>query len=76
MADINLFTRLKRLFSTDVIIRNEGGNQLKVIDVNSIQNSGKYETNSLIDRYNRIYSSNSTSLYGAQLNVNYQYLRS
>jgi hypothetical protein len=75
MADTSVFSRLKRLFSTDVIIRNEGGNQLKVMDVDSIQRSGKYETNSLIDRFSRVYSSNATSLYGQQLNVNYQYLR-
>jgi len=75
MADTSIFTRLKRLFSTDVIIRNEGGNQLRVMDTDSIQRSGKYETNSLIDRYNRVYSSNATSLYGQQLNINYQYLR-
>ena len=75
MADKSIFPRLKRLFSTDVIIRNEGGNQLRVMDVNSIQQSGEYETNSLVDRYSRIYSPNTTSLYGQQLNVNYQYLR-
>ena len=75
MADKSIFTRLKRLFSTDVIIRNEGGNQLRVMDVNSIQQSGEYKTNSLIDRYSRIYSPNATSLYGQQLNANYQYLR-
>jgi hypothetical protein len=60
MADTNLFTRLRRLFSTDVIIRNAGGNELKVMDVNSIQTSGEYMNNSLMDRYNRIYSANST----------------
>ena len=75
MADTSVFTRLRRLFSTDVVIRNEGGNQLKVMDTDSIQRSGRYQTNSLIDRYNRIYSANATSLYGQQLNVNYQYLR-
>ena len=75
MADTNVFTRLRKLFSTDVIIRNEGGNQLKVMDTDSIQRSGKYATNSLVDRYSRIYSPNATSLYGQQLNVNYQYLR-
>jgi len=75
MADKSIFPRLKRLFSTDVIVRNEGGNQLRVMDVNSIQQSGEYETNSLVDRYSRIYSPNTTSLYGQQLNVNYQYLR-
>ena len=75
MADTSIFPRLKRLFSTDVIIRNEGGNNIKVIDTDSIQRSGKYETNSLLNRYQGIYSSNTTSLYGQQLNVNYQYLR-
>jgi ribosomal protein L4 len=38
MADTNLFSRLRRLFSTDVIIRNEGGNQLKVFDVIKFNN--------------------------------------
>jgi hypothetical protein len=75
MADKGLFPRLQRLFSTDVIIRNAGGNELKVMDVNSIQTTGEYQTNSLIDRYSRIYSNNSTSLYGAQLNLNWKYLR-
>jgi hypothetical protein len=75
MADKSLFTRLQRLFSTDVIIRNQGGNQLKVMDVDSIQRSGDVATNSLVDRYNRLYSPATTSLLGSQLNVNWQYLR-
>lgn len=75
MAEKGLFPRLKRLFSTDVIIRNTGGNQLNVFDVNKIQQSGEIETNSLVDRFNRIYSNSSTSLLGAQQSVNYQYLR-
>ena len=75
MADRSLFTRLQRLFSTDVIIRNQGGNELKVMDVDSIQRSGDVATNSIIDRYNRLYSPASTSLLGAQVNVNWQYLR-
>ena len=56
MADKSVFTRLKRLFSTDVIIRNVGGNQIKTVDSGHIQSSGEYETNSLMDRYNRVYS--------------------
>ena len=75
MADKGLFSRLQRLFSTDVIIRNAGGNQIKVIDSNTIQTSGELQTNSLIDRYNRIFSTSPTSLYGSQFNLNYQYLR-
>ncbi len=75
MADKTLFTRLQRLFSTDVIIRNVGGDQLKVIDTNSIQQSGDIATNSLMDRYSRLYSPASTSLLGSQININWQYLR-
>ena len=75
MADTGLFTRLQRLFSTDVIIRNAGGNELKVMDVDSIQRSGDIATNSLMDRYNRLYSPAASSLLGAQINVNWQYLR-
>ncbi len=75
MAEKGLFPRLRRLFSTDVIIRNTGGNQLNVFDINKIQQSGEIETNSLVDRFNRIYSNSSTSLLGAQQNVNYTYLR-
>jgi|TARA_B110000211_G_scaffold141845_1_gene162009 hypothetical protein len=75
MADKSVFTRLKRLFSTDVIIRNVGGDQIKVIDSGKIQSTGELETNSLMDRYNRIFSTSPSSLYGAQFNINYQYLR-
>ena len=50
MADTGLFGRLRRLFSTDVIIRNDGEDQLKVVDINKIQVSGEYETNALVDR--------------------------
>jgi len=75
MADKGLFSRLQRIFSTDVVIRNVGGNQLKVFDVNSIQQTGEFETNALVDRFNKIYTNSSTSLYGQQVNFNYQYLR-
>jgi len=69
----NLFGRLRRLFSTDIMIRNENGNQIKIIDINTIQQSG-LETNSIMNKYNGVYS-NATSLWGQQLNINYQYLR-
>ena len=75
MAEKDLFSRLKRLFSTDVVIRNVNGN-LKVVDTDHIQTSGEYATNSLMDRYSRLYRNPAaTSLYGQQFNLNYQYLR-
>ena len=75
MADTSVFSRLRRLFSTDVIIRNVGGDQLKVADTNQIQMSGELENNSLVARYNRIYTTSPTSLYGYQSSFNYQTLR-
>jgi len=76
MADKGLFPRLQRLFSTDVIIRNVGGNQVKTIDTDRIQTSGEFATNSLMSRLQGVYQNpGSTSLYGAQFNMNYQYLR-
>ena len=73
MADTSLFGRLARLFSSDVVIRNIGGDQLKVADVNQIQTTGKYQTNSLIDRFNRLYVHNARNVYNP--NLNYQILR-
>ena len=43
MADTSLFTRLRRLFSTDVVIRNVGGNQLKIMDADRIQKYGNLD---------------------------------
>ena len=45
MADKSIFSRLRRLFSTDVIIRNVGGNQIKTIDSSTIQQMGDISTN-------------------------------
>jgi hypothetical protein len=73
MADTSVFTRLKRLFSTDVIIRNVGGKQLKVIDTNSIQQAGQIETNSLIERFSRLHVTGAAPVYNPALN--YQTMR-
>ena len=75
MAEQNtgLFTRLKRLFSTDVVIRNVGGNQLRTVDVDRIQAYGNVKTNALIDRFTKLHR------YGANMpynpTMNYQTLR-
>lgn len=73
MADTSLFGRLRRLFSNDVIIRNVGGDQLKIADVNQIQTTGRYQTNSLIDRFSRLYIYNNKNIFNP--NLNYQTLR-
>ena len=73
MADTSLFGRLQRLFSNDVIIRNVGGTQLKVADTNQIQQTGKLKTNSLMDRFTRLYTYNKANIFNP--NLNYQTLR-
>jgi hypothetical protein len=73
MADTSIFTRLKRLFGTDVIVRNVGGDDLKVIDINKIQQAGQVETNSLIDRFTRLHLTGAAPIYNPALN--YQTLR-
>lgn len=75
MANKSLFSRLERLFSTNAVIRNVGGNQLKVIDINKIQSFGQLETNSLIDRFNKVYTTTGSALYNLNQTMNYQTLR-
>jgi hypothetical protein len=53
MADKSLFGRLRRLFSTNVIVRNIGGKKLKIADTEQFQSISK---NHLIDRYTKLYS--------------------
>ena len=74
MADTSLFTRLRRLFSNDVIIRNIGGKQLKIMDTGRIQKYGNLATNSLYDRFTRLHKPVGSSLqYNPTLN--YQSMR-
>ena len=75
MANKDLFPRLKRLFSNDVIIRNVGGNNLKIVDINKIQQSGELENNSIINKFNKIYTGGNTSLLGHQSALNFQTFR-
>tara|TARA_B100000959_G_scaffold221803_1_gene234636 strand:- start:6412 stop:8247 length:1836 start_codon:yes stop_codon:yes gene_type:complete len=61
MADTSLRSRLKRLFSTNVIVRNVGGRRLKVVDTSKSQ---YMPTRGLIDRYKKIYSTGGAGLSG------------
>ena len=72
-VDKSLFPRLKRLFSTDVVIRNVGGKQLKVADVERIQSFGQLQTNSLVDRFTRLHKAGQRMQFNPTLN--YQTLR-
>ena len=74
MADTSLFSRLNRLFSSDVIIRNVGGKQLKVIDSDRIQQMGNLQNNSLYDRFTRLHRPVGSS-YQYNPTLNYQTMR-
>src|ERR1035437_9792277 len=51
----SLYARLKRLFSTDVIVRNIGGKKLKIKDTSNAQYAT--DRNTLRDRFNRVRTS-------------------
>jgi len=69
MADLSVFKRLQKLFSTDVIVRNIGGKKLKVVDTNRIQYAT--DRNSLRDRFNRLRSS-TYNLHNRDMSMAYQ----
>jgi len=64
MADTSVFQRLKRLFSTQAVVRNIGGKKLKVSDTAQTQ---AYGTRNIIDRYRRVYNAGQYG-YSAQSN--------
>ena len=64
MADTSLFSRLRRLFSSNVIVRNVGGKKLKVSDTSRTQSFSK---NNLVDRYQKIFTGSGLSGYSDSL---------
>ena len=60
MADTSLRSRLQRLFSTNVVVRNIGGRKLRVADTSRMQSVAK---NNLIDRYQKIFTGSGLSGY-------------
>jgi hypothetical protein len=70
-----LFDNLKKLFSSDVVVRNVGGNELKVIDTDRIQSAGVLQTNAIVDRFNKIYTTSGVAAYAGQTALNYPSIR-
>ena len=68
----DLFTRLKKMFSTDVIVRNIGGKRLKIVDTDVVQYAT--DKNSLRDRFNRLRSS-TYNLHNRDMSLSYQSAR-
>ena len=72
MADKDIFSRLKRLFSTNTIVRNIGGRKLKIVDTGQLQSN--IQTN-LVDRYQKLYSNMNAQQYGYNDQLYQQQLR-
>lgn len=70
--DLSILTRLKKLFSTDVIVRNVGGKKLKVVDTEKVQFAT--DRNSLRDRFNRLRSS-TYNVHNRDMSMSYQAAR-
>ncbi len=64
MADTSLFGRLRRLFSTNVIVRNVGGRKLRVADTSRTQSIAR---SNLVDRYQKIFTGAGLSGYSDAL---------
>ena len=61
MADTSVFNRLKKLFSTNTVVRNIGGKKLRIADTDQIQS---FVNRRGVDRYRRVYQS-ATGGYGS-----------
>ena len=68
----SLYSRLKRLFATDVIVRNVGGKKLKIKDSDELQYAT--DRNSFRDRWNRVRSS-AVNAYTRDFALSYQSAR-
>jgi len=68
----SLYSRLKRLFSTDVIVRNIGGKKLKVVDTDEVMYAT--DRNTLRDRFNRVRTS-AYNQYSRDFTLSYQAAR-
>ena len=56
MENNTFFNRLRRLFSSQTIVRKIGDDKLKVIDVNKTQAQERLSTNRLVDRFSKLHS--------------------
>lgn len=77
-TDKSVYPRLKSLFSTGVVVRRSGGKTLKVSDFDAIQAFGTLQSNSMTDRYTRLYGNTSINQvgggYGIQLSRSQLYV--
>jgi hypothetical protein len=69
MADTTLRSRLKRLFSTNVIVRHAGGRTLKIADTNRVQATARRR---LVDRWSGLYTNLAIGGYGHAQALSFQ----
>ena len=55
MADTSLQARLRRLFSTNVVVRRVAKNRLKVVDANKLQSTGAAGNSRYVDRFSGLH---------------------
>ena len=74
MADNTFYSRLRRLFSTNVVVRRLGKDRLKVVDSNQLQSAGNPHNSRRSDRFAGVrqngsrYSANNGTGQGFQFN--------
>jgi len=64
-----VFDKLEKIFSTNVVIKNVGGKQLKVNDFDRTQSYGDVRTNSLVDRFSKLHKYGATNPYNPTMNI-------
>ena len=72
MADKTIFSRLRKLFSSNVIVRNVGGKKLKVRDTSRLQSVGNSVTMG-VDRFSKLRKTNQNFGYGTPSQQNFTY---
>jgi len=72
MADKSIFSRLRKLFSSNVVVRNVGGKRLKVRDTSRLQSVGNTVTMG-VDRFSKLRKTNINFGYGTPSQQNFQY---
>ena len=72
MADKSIFSRLGKLFSSNVIVRNIGGKRLKVRDTSRLQSLGNKVTMG-VDRFTKLRKTNINFGYGTSPAQNFSY---
>ena len=69
MASTSLRSRLRRLFSTNVIVRHAGGRTLKIADTDRVQAATR---NRMVDRWSRLHTNLTTGGYGHAQAISFQ----